>query len=69
MSYATRFTLVFLFLALSAPLHSQQTDSARPGRSVDQLGTVRFANSCAPAVQEKLQQGVAMLHSFWYTEG
>ena len=31
------------------------------------LGKVNFANSCSPAVQEKLQTGVAMLHSFYYT--
>ena len=30
------------------------------------LGKVQFANSCSPAVQEKLQRGVAMLHSFYY---
>ena len=31
------------------------------------LGKVNFPNSCSPAVQEKLQNGVAMLHSFYYT--
>ena len=31
------------------------------------LGKVNFPNSCSPAVQEKLQTGVAMLHSFYYT--
>jgi tetratricopeptide (TPR) repeat protein len=30
------------------------------------LGKVNFPNSCSPAVQEKLQSGVAMLHSFYY---
>ena len=33
------------------------------------VGKVAFANSCAPAVQEDFAQGVAMLHSFWYTAG
>jgi hypothetical protein len=33
----------------------------------DKLGKVDFANSCSPAVQEKLQRGVAMLHSFYYS--
>ncbi len=33
------------------------------------VGAVSFANSCAPAVQEDLMRGVAMLHSFWYGEG
>src|SRR2546428_7085462 len=31
------------------------------------LGKVEFANSCSPAVQEKLLRGVAMLHSFYYS--
>jgi len=34
----------------------------------EQLGTVSFANSCAPAVQESLQRAVALLHSFWFRE-
>src|SRR5438874_10436898 len=34
----------------------------------EQLGTVDFANSCAPAVQESFQRAVAMLHSFRYAE-
>jgi len=32
-----------------------------------QVGKVQFANSCSPAVQEKLMRGVAMLHSFYYS--
>jgi tetratricopeptide (TPR) repeat protein len=31
------------------------------------VGKVQFANSCSPAVQEKLLRGVAMLHSFYYS--
>src|SRR3954466_7896381 len=34
-----------------------------------QLGKVKFANSCSPKVQEKVQRGVAMLHSFWWSQG
>lgn len=30
------------------------------------LGKVQFPNSCSAAVQDKLQRGVAMLHSFYY---
>jgi hypothetical protein len=62
-------SLAILSTFLCAPLQAQPADTAGPGRSIDQVGTVRFANSCAPGVQEKLDQGVAMLHSFWYTEG
>jgi hypothetical protein len=31
------------------------------------LGTVAFANSCAPVVQDDFQRGVALLHSFQFT--
>jgi hypothetical protein len=32
----------------------------------DQLGTVSFPTSCAPAVQAEFNRGVAMLHSYWF---
>jgi hypothetical protein len=38
-----------------------------PGNTSEQLGKVKFTNSCSPAVQEKFTRGVAMLHSFWYS--
>src|SRR5215472_8151702 len=34
----------------------------------DGLGQVDFKNSCSPAVQEKLERGVALLHSFYFSE-
>src|SRR5262245_21232891 len=37
------------------------------GQQRDRLGKVEFANSCSPAVQEKLLGGIAMLHSFYYS--
>ncbi|HKW16242.1 MAG TPA: tetratricopeptide repeat protein [Terriglobales bacterium] len=33
-----------------------------------QVGTVHFSSSCQAAVQEPIERGVAMLHSFWYEE-
>jgi hypothetical protein len=42
---------------------------ASPGFAAEQLGTVSFANSCSAAVQPKLQRAVALLHSFWWSEG
>jgi tetratricopeptide (TPR) repeat protein len=33
-----------------------------------QLGTVHFPVSCAAAVQQPFERGVALLHSFWYEE-
>ena len=60
---------VLLSCMLCASAFSQQqSQSTRAGRSADQLGRVNFASSCSAAVQEKLQQGVAMLHSFWFSE-
>jgi hypothetical protein len=46
-----------LFAALS---------SAMPARSAEQLGKVNFPTSCAPAVQQEFERGVAMLHSYWF---
>jgi tetratricopeptide (TPR) repeat protein len=42
-------------------------DEGHAGHS--KVGSVAFANSCAPAVQAELTRGVAMLHSFWYSAG
>jgi tetratricopeptide (TPR) repeat protein len=39
---------------------------AAHAHGVTGLGKVDFPNSCSPAVQEKLQGAVAMLHSFYY---
>lgn len=33
------------------------------------IGRIKFDNSCSPEVQEKLQRGVALLHSFWFSAG
>ena len=58
-----RMAALLLFVALCTP-------SSAPGQaqSPEQLGTVNFANSCAPAVQVTFQRAVAMLHSFRYAE-
>jgi len=36
---------------------------------VEKLGTVRFPTSCSPAVQPQFERAVALLHSFWFSEG
>ena len=36
------------------------------GQHHDQLGTVTFPTSCAAAVQDEFNRGVAMLHSYWF---
>jgi tetratricopeptide (TPR) repeat protein len=58
----TRIRLAVLLIALS--LGMTGVSFAQQG---DKLGKVEFANSCSPAVQEKLMRGVAMLHSFYYS--
>src|SRR2546428_1172331 len=52
-------SLVALMLVVPALIQAQ---------SKDQLGKVDFQNSCSPAVQERCQREVAMLHSFRYAE-
>lgn len=64
-------------LALSSGVARSQPMSGHtmPGMNDDHaghvmaVGTVNFANSCAPAVQTDFARGVAMLHSFWYSAG
>ena len=36
---------------------------------VEKLGNVRFPTSCSPAVQPQFERAVALLHSFWFSEG
>jgi hypothetical protein len=33
------------------------------------LGTVSIANSCEAAVQPQFERAVALLHSFWWSQG
>jgi hypothetical protein len=35
----------------------------------EKLGKVHFPVSCAPAAQQQFDRAVAMLHSFWYSQG
>jgi tetratricopeptide (TPR) repeat protein len=57
----------FLLLALlGAPPCARAHDEAAPPKK---LGTVAFANSCAPQAQESFQRGVALLHSFAFVAG
>ena len=43
--------------------------SHEDGKSPEQLGVVSFPTSCAPAVQARFTRAVALLHSFWFSEG
>ena len=37
------------------------------GAPTGRLGSVHFATSCAPAVADEFDRGVALLHSFWFS--
>ncbi len=59
---------VFIVALLSGPqIALAQEGDAKPAarRAPAQLGTVQFATSCNPAVQEQFSRAMALLHSFW----
>jgi tetratricopeptide (TPR) repeat protein len=51
--------VVLLACVLASPL---------PAAAQDKLGKVSFPTSCDPKVQAQFERGVAMLHSYWFTE-
>ncbi len=57
--------VVSLFALAPAAALARGEDGKSAGGGPGKLGKVQFANSCSKAVQPKLLQGVAMLHSFW----
>ena len=59
--------LTAILLLVAPPALAQHNHA--PAATDDHLGTVAFANSCAPAAQADLLRGIAMLHSFWYSAG
>ena len=56
-------------IALAAALLTTSAFAHDEDAGKGQLGKVKFANSCSPKVQDKVQRGVAMLHSFWWSQG
>ena len=50
--------------AVNALAHDDDASS-----STQKLGKVNFPSSCNPKVQQKVTRGVAMLHSFWWSQG
>ena len=59
----TRSTAVAAAVLLSLPLSSAfPQDHAHP--KGEQLGTIRFATTCSPAVAPQFERGAALLHSF-----
>ena len=56
------FVLLTVVTFLSAPVGMAQE------KVTEQLGKVTFPTSCDPKVQAQFERGVAMLHSYWFTE-
>ena len=56
------FVLLTVVTFLSAPVGIAQE------KGTEQLGKVTFPTSCDPKVQAQFERGVAMLHSYWFTE-
>src|SRR5918999_4417433 len=63
------FSVVAASLFAASPFAIAHDDDAKAKGASETLGKVKFANSCSKTVQVKLSRGVALLHSFWYTEG
>jgi tetratricopeptide (TPR) repeat protein len=53
---------VIVFVSLGA------LSAALTGSAAEQLGKVSFPTSCDPKVQAQFERGVAMLHSYWFTQ-
>jgi tetratricopeptide (TPR) repeat protein len=62
------FLLAILLGALTLLVADDDEGHHHEDISEAQVGTVHFPSSCAPAVQQRIERGVAMLHSFWYEE-
>src|SRR5262245_9925891 len=59
MNSVRSFVMLAVLTFLSAPV----------GMAQEQLGKVTFPTSCDPKVQAQFERGVAMVHSYWLTEG
>jgi len=53
--------LSVLIVLAASPTLAQHTSGGH-----ERLGTVRFATSCSPSIQQDFDRGVALLHSFWF---
>src|SRR5215475_13949093 len=60
---------VKLFVLLTVPMFVFPSIGIAQEKVTEQLGKVNFPTSCDPKVQAQFERGVAMLHSYWFTEG
>jgi tetratricopeptide (TPR) repeat protein len=58
---------IWLWVLLAVPLSLPAAQEAHDHGVPEKLGKVSFPTSCAAAVQEQFNRGVALLHSFAYT--
>ncbi len=63
-----KFLLVAFLLLSSCFLLADDEGHHHEDLTEAQVGTVHFPSSCAAQVQQPVERGVAMLHSFWYEE-
>jgi hypothetical protein len=62
-------TVVGLALAavlVAPPVLGQPPQHEHAGTPPERLGTVHFETTCAPAMRERFDRAVALLHSFWF---
>src|SRR5581483_1894399 len=54
-------------VAMLVAIGATAQDTHEHGAPAGRLGTVHLATSCAPAVANEFDRGVALLHSFWFS--
>jgi hypothetical protein len=62
MNSVRSFVLLIVLVFLFPPIGIAQE------KPTEQLGKVTFPTFCDPKVQAQFERGVAMLHSYWFTE-
>jgi tetratricopeptide (TPR) repeat protein len=62
-----RLWCLFLTLVIIVPVSLAGQETHRHG-APEKLGKVSFPTSCVPAVQQQFDRGIALLHSFAYTD-
>src|SRR3979490_2496469 len=60
--------LRLFFISLPLPAAALRPNTLPGENPADQLGKVNFPTSCPAEVQPTIEKGVALLHSFQYTE-
>jgi tetratricopeptide (TPR) repeat protein len=60
------FLLLTILTLASAPALADDESHHHEDPTAEQFGTVHFPVSCNAAAQKQFEQGVALLHSFWY---